>query len=46
MRDMLIEEAVRLMYALDEENLREFISYLRFLRDSEDSSQPVSDRHH
>lgn len=44
MKEELIREAMCMMDALDEENLRKFIEYLRFLKESEDSSQPASNR--
>lgn len=43
-KDKLIEEAMRMVDALDEKELKAFIAYLRSLKDSEDNSLPVSDR--
>lgn len=43
MRKELLDEAMRMMDALDEEELKAFIVYLRSLKDSEDNSLPVSD---
>lgn len=44
MKDKLIEEAMRMIDALDEEELKAFMVYLRSLKDSEDNSLPVSNR--
>ena len=46
MRKELLDEAMRMMDVLDEEELKAFIVYLRSLKDSEDNSLPVSDCHH